>query len=1040
MRKFLFVSLVLMLTGLASWAQRTVTGRVTDASGNPVASASVQVQNTQVGTVTREDGTFSLNVPANGRRLVITAVGFAAQEINLGTQANYTVSLRPGNEQSMQEVVVVGYGTQRRREVTGSIGKIDPRPIATLVTPSVDKQLGGRTAGVLVTNPSGLVNQPPRIRVRGVNSINGDSGPLIVLDGIPVPSGGFAGYTNDNLLSTINPADIESIDVLKDGSATAIYGSRASNGVILITTKKGKSGRMNLNFTSTFGYSQPRKRFDLLNAQEFVTIANEKLTNAGLAAAANMNSENTNTDWQDVVFRDRSTAMSHNLSLDGGTDRTNYFLSFNYTEQQGLIITNGVKRFNIRANLEQRVNNWLKVSNYITLARTFDTDQNNGGNALSGGVANALRALPNVRVFNPALPQFDFYNVTPDGAALGSDANTRLIENNYTNIAFVLNKNRFKSTKNRVVNNFGLEIKPFDWLTYNFRGNVDYITLNEFFNQDARHGDGRNVLGRVQNQAANTTIWVIQNYINANKSFGDHNFFLTLGYENQNQNANSFQAIGTNVSDPFFQQNNVITGSYATQQSSGAYSEGPGFVSYFGRLNYDFGGKYFVQGTIRRDGLSRFAEANRFGTFPGVSVGYRISQEDFYANSGLARTINDIKLRASWAKVGNTEIAGGNFPFLSLYASAPYGAISGIAASQAGNANLQWETNEKIDIGLDLSLLNNRINITADYYQNKNNNLVLAAPQPPSLGVPGNQIFQNIGDMENKGFEFSVNADVFRSSTLSWNVGFNYTNQKNRVLSLYKDQDVIISNGTGNYNILRVGEPINALYGYRFAGVNSSNGNPVYYKANGSLVMGNITNSTYYLIDNINSSTLGAQSSLAGTDRVILGNTLPTYFGGITSTLNFKGFTFDMLWRFSGGNKIMNLTKQESLLNQGFANNGRVILDRWQKAGDVTDVPRLWYNRDNFTNLTQQGVDRFVEDGDFIRLDNLQLSYSFNSGLLGRMTKNSVRSFRVFVQGQNLLVFTDYTGIDPDNIDVRGLDYNTLPQPKTFSVGLNIGF
>lgn len=1039
MRKLLLL-MVLVIAGLTSWAQRAITGRVTDANGNPIAGASVQVQNTQVGTVTREDGSFSLTVPANGRRLIITAIGMAAQEVNVGSQNNYSVSLQAGTDQSMQEVVVVGYGTQRRREVTGAIGKIDPRPIAQLVTPSVDKQLGGRTSGVLVTNPSGLVNEPPRIRVRGVNSINGSSSPLIVLDGIPVPSGGFAGYTNDNLLSTINPADIESIDVLKDGSATAIYGSRASNGVILITTKKGRAGRLNFNYNGTLGFSKPVQRFDLLNAQEFVTIANEKLVNGGLAAGAFMNSENTNTDWQDVVFRNSSRAMSHNLSMDGGTDRTNYFLSLNYTEQEGLVRTNGVKRFNIRANLDQRINKWLKLSNYITLARTFDTDQNNGGNALSGGVAAALRALPNVRVFNPALPQFDFYNVTLDGAALGSDANTRLIENNYTNIAFVLAKNRFRSTKHRVINNFGIEIKPLSWLTYNFRGNVDYITLNEFFNQDPRHGDGRSVVGRVQNQAANTTVWVIQNYINANRSFGNHNFFLTVGYENQNQRQNSFQAIGTNIADPFFQQNNVISGSYVTQQSTGGYSEGPGFISYFGRLNYDFLGKYFVQGTIRRDGLSRFAPKNRFGTFPGVSVGYRISEEEFYKSSGLARTINDIKIRTSWAKVGNTEIAGGLFPYLNLYGLAPYGAVSGIAANQAGNDNLQWETNEKLDIGIDFGFLNNRITLTADYYQNRNNNLVLAAPQPPSLGIPGNQIFQNIGDMENKGFELAINADIVRGKDFSWNVGVNYTNQRNKVLSLFQNQDVVISNGTGNYNVLRVGQPINALYGYRFAGVNSSNGNPVYYKADGSLVMGNITNSSYFLISDLNSSTQGAASSLAGTDRVILGNTLPTYFGGITSTLNFKGLTLDMLWRYSGGNKIMNITKQETLLNQGFMNNGREILNRWQKPGDVTTVPRLWYNRDNFTNLNQQATDRFVEDGDFIRLDNLQLSYSLSSSLLSRLTNNGIKSARLFVQGQNLIVITDYSGIDPDNIDVRGLDYNSVPQARIISFGLNIGF
>jgi TonB-linked SusC/RagA family outer membrane protein len=1018
---------------------RTITGKVTDEMGTPIPSASVVVKGTTLGTTTDKEGSFSLKVPETAKTLVFSSVNFAAREVSIGKSSTVNVNLTPETS-NLDEVVVVGYGVQKKKDVTGAIGKIDAGPIATLVTPSVDKQLGGRTAGLRVTNSSGLVNQPPIIRIRGVNSINGSSSPLFVLDGIPVESGGFAGYTNDNLLSSINPADIESIEVLKDGSATAIYGSRASNGVIMITTKRGKAGKLNVNYNFVQGYASPSKRFDLLNAQEFVSIANEKLSAAGLANGAFMNSENTNTDWQDYVYRKNAASINHNLSIDGGTDKSNYFVSFNYASQEGLVITNSVKRYNIRANIDQRVNKWLKLSNYITLSRTEDADQNNGGNSLSGATANVLRALPNVRIFNPALPQFDGFNVTTDGAALGSDANTRLIENNYTNIAYVMAKNRFRSKKHRIINNLGVEIKPLSWLTYNFKAAIDYITLDEYLTYDPKHGDGRNSIGRVQNQAANSLRYVLQNYLNINKSFGKHNMYATLGYENQLQSSNSFQAIGTNISDPFFQQNNVISNSYAVQQSSGGYSEGPGFVSYFARVNYDYAGKYFLQATIRRDGLSRFAPENRFGNFPGFSAGYRISNEEFWKTSGLAKTISDFKVRASWAKVGNTEIAGGNFPYLSLYGSAPYGAISGIAASQAGNPNLQWETNDKLDIGFDLTMLNNKINITFDYYQNNNNNLVLAAPQPPSFGVPGNQIFQNIGSMENKGIELTVNANIIRKKDFSWDFGVNFTSQSNTVKSLYLDQDVIISNGTGNYNILRVGQPISALFGYTFAGVNSSNGNPVYRKADGSLIMGNITNSSYFSITELNSATQGAAGTLAASDRSILGNSLPTWFGGITSNLKYKQFSMEMLWRFSGGNKIMNLTKQESLMNQGFLNNGRAILNRWTKAGDITDVPRLWYNRDNFTNLNQQASTRFIENGDFLRLDNLQINYDVNVKSLTKLTNSYIKSVRFFVQGQNLILITKYTGIDPDNTDVRGLDYNSVPQARAISFGLNVGF
>ena len=1039
MRKLYLLLMGVVFFAMQASAQRTITGKVTDEKGNPLANVSVLARGTTTGTTTRNDGTYTLVVPAEARALVFSSVDMSPVELAIGTQTMLNATLK-AEDKTMAEVVVTGYGTQRKRDVTGSISKIDPTTIAPLVSPSIDKQLGGRTSGVLVTNPSGLVNEPPRIRIRGVNSITGGRGPLIVLDGIPTFSGGFAGFTNDNLLANINPADIESIEVLKDGSATAIYGSQASNGVIMITTKKGRAGRMNFNYSVVFGASKPANRFDLLNATEFVTIANEKLTRASLAAGAFMNSENTSTDWQDVVFRPTSSSQVHNLALDGGNDKTNYFLSFNYRYQEGLVLTNTTENFNIRGNLEHRVNKWLKVTNYITLSRGFDKDQNNGGNALSGSVAAAVRALPNVRVMNPSLPQFDFYNITPDGAALGSDANTRLIENNYVNIGYVLAKNKFRSKKHRVINNFGLEIKPFSWLTNYFRAGIDYITLDEFFRQDAKHGDGRSVSGRVSNQAANTSRWTMQDYITAVKSFNSHNFVLTVGVEASNQENNSFSASGTNVADPFFQQQNVISGSYVTQLSGGSYSQGPGMFSTFARLNYDFGGKYFIQASFRRDGLSRFNEDRRFGSFPGGSIGYRISNEDFWKSSSMGRLFGEFKLRASWARVGNVNISGGLFPTLNLYGLRPYGAISGIAASQSGNAELQWETNNKVDFGFDFTAWNDRISFVFDYYKNLNNRLVFDEPQPPSFGVPGNAIARNIGSSVNSGVEISLDVQVVKTRDLTVAIGGNYTSLQNKIKSLYLNQDMIISNGTGNYNIYRVGESVNALYGYKFAGVNSSNGNPVYYKADGSLLMGNITNSSYFAISDLNSPTQGAAGSLASTDRFILGNALPTYFGGVTNMVSFKRFTLDALWRFSGGNKIMNITKQESLMNQGFMNNGRAILDRWQKPGDVTDVPRLWYNRDNFTNLNQQASTRFVEKGDFFRLDNLQLSYNVSPELLSRLTRSSVKSFRFFVQGQNLVTFTDYTGIDPDNIDERGLDYNTIPPARTLSLGLNIGF
>lgn len=413
-RTLLFVVSFILCTTTVFAQTRTITGTVTDESGNPIPNSSVLIKGTSTGTSTDNDGHFSINVPENRSVLVFSAVGYSQKELTV-TQSGTVSIILASTTAAMDEVVVVGYGTQRRSEVTAAIGKIDPGPIATLVSPSIDQQLGGRTPGIQVTNPSGLVNQPPRIRIRGVNSVNGARDPLVVLDGVPTFTGGYSGYTTNNVMANLNPSDIESIEVLKDGSATAIYGSRASNGVILITTKKGKSGRVNINYDANFGFSKILKRFELLNAQEFVTIANEKLKNAGGTDQAFMNQWNTNSDWQSVVFRDPAKSQIHNLSIDGGTDKTRYFLSVNYANQQGSVMTNSVKRYSIRANIEQKVGNWLTVSNLLNVARAENYDQNNGANSLSGAIYNSLRALPNVRIMDTANNAFGGFNVKSDG-------------------------------------------------------------------------------------------------------------------------------------------------------------------------------------------------------------------------------------------------------------------------------------------------------------------------------------------------------------------------------------------------------------------------------------------------------------------------------------------------------------------------------------------------------------------------------------------------------------------------------------------------
>lgn len=1030
MRKLKLMVLMLFAFVIQAAAQnRTISGKITDEKGNPMVGVSVATPDGKAGTQTDKDGKYEITVPAAAKALLFSYVNFETAMRSLGKDNSISLSLT-STEKALSEVVIVGYGTQKRKSVTASQTRVNPNGFNTLSTTSIDQQLGGRAAGLQVTNSSGLVNQAPRIRIRGVNSINQGRDPLIVLDGVPTYSGGYSGVANSNVLSDINPADIESIDVLKDGSATAIYGSRAANGVIMITTKKGRSGKSSVTYNATFGSSKPLKKFDLLDADQFITIANEKLTNAGLAAAANKNSENTNTDWQSIAMRNRANTMNHSLSFEGGNDKTTFYFSFNYSNQEGIIKTNIAKRYGVRMNLEHKVTDWLKVGNNISIARSEDNDQNNGGNALSGAIANALRALPNVRAYDPANTAFAGYNIKADGSALGRDANTRDIENNYTNLAFVLDKNKFLSTRYRIINNAFAEVKIIKGLSYRLQASVDYNNGNDYLAYDSRHGDGRSSGGIVQNQALSRNRYTVTNLVNYNTNFGSHNLAFVGGYEIQRDESSSYYAQGTAVSDVFFLSQNIIGGSFSNQFSGGGYSKG-GLTSFFGRVNYDFKDRYFAQLSARRDGQSSLAEANRYGFFPAVSAGWRLSEESFWKNFGIDKIANDFKIRGSYGVVGNPL---GGFPFLSTYGAAQYGGLNGIAVNNVGNADLKWETNKKIDVGVDFSLLKGRFNVNFDYFRNNNDNLVLAAPLPVSFGIPGNAIFKNIGSSVNKGFEVTISGTVLAKKDFTWDFSFNYTKAKNEITSLYLNQDII-----GNYNIIRVGQPINAIFGYTYAGVNSGNGNPMYVKADGSLIQGNIPTSSYFGVVKPDEATLGTATTLAASDRSILGNVLPTYFGGLSQTFKYKGFSLDVFFKYSGGNYIFNQTAQESLFNLGFANNSTEILSRWTAAGQQTSVPKLWYGRENFINLNSSANSRFVEKGDFVKLENVVFSYNLNKSTLQKFAHGTIKSVRVFVQGQNLLLFSDFSGIDPENITEAGINYNVVPSARNISFGVSVG-
>lgn len=1039
-------ALFLIAGSLAIGQTVQITGTVTSSEdGLAMPGVFVTVTGTTIGTITGTDGKYVLSVPTTAQSLVFSFVGYRTIQVAIEGKTRIDAKLEQ-DVFKVDEVVVVGYGTQKKREVTGAINSVKGDELKSLAAPSFESQLAGRSTGVLVTKSSGVLGVAPRLQIRGQGSINSGTYPLVVVDGVPIQTGDLGGDANTNALGDINPADIESMEILKDGSATAIYGSRASNGVMLITTKRGSQGKMKLNYNNYFGVAEPIKVFDLLHAADFVTISNEKRTNAGLSAIAQSDGtaypgRTYDTDWQAAVLRQNAFQMDHALSLSGATDQSSYYFSLGYTDQEGVTRPNAMKRFTVRTNLDQKVKKWLSIGTNVGVTRSDYYGLNTGSNSLSGNIWNAIRQLPNTPVYNPNHPTGynldDYYvngvlsnypapiNAAGDPNVVGRWNNLEKQSDNATNIRYIIDNNVYSSILYRIIGNAYAQINFMPSLNFRTQVGIDNSLAEGFYYWNPLHGDGRSVNGRINNDYTKGVIWNIQNVLTYNKTFfNDHNLTVTAVNEIQYAINNNFYGQGTDISNTFFNQN-LISGTYSTQLSGGGMSD-QGFISYAGRLNYNYKGKYFLQGSLRYDGISSLPEENKWGLFPGASVGWTISKESFM--SGINDIVSDLKLRASYARVGNTNI--GRYPYLGLYGSAKYADNNGIAFSQIGNDQLQWETSTKYDAGFDALFVEGKYKLTFDWFYNNQDGLILDAPIAPSLGVPGNSVRKNVGVMKNTGLELSAEAFIIRNSDFSWSIDGNVTFIENEVVSLYQDKDI-----TGAYSIIRVGESYSSIFAWKYLGVNAANGNPLYQKADGQVIQGNISNSSwraYLPSDPANVSV--AAAALTTADKQIIGPSLPTYYGGFGTKLSFKGFDVAASFRFSGGNYIYNRTRVD-LFSMNFSNNGKEILGRWKSVSEPGDgwTPKLWYGS-TFINQADQGLTRWIEKGDYMKMSNLTIGYTFPRELT---RKAGIDNLRIFAQGQDLFMVTKYTGIDPE-MQVGGRDFNSTPNQRVITFGINM--
>jgi TonB-dependent starch-binding outer membrane protein SusC len=1051
MRKLLLLLMAVVLAASQLSAQRTVTGKVTDDKGNPIPNASVIVKGTQTGTVTKPDGSYSLTVPATARMLVISAVDMESQEFNIGNQAAINVSLKPA-DRSLSEVIVVGYGTQKKKEVTGNLASVKGATISNKPVQSFDQALGGRAAGVQITIPNGVLNNPPVIRIRGTNSISLSSYPLIVLDGIPMFTGDASGTSAaGNALASINPNDIESIDIAKDAASAAIYGSRAANGVIYITTKKGRPGKARVNYDAWVGWTQTQRLPHLLNAQQYTDMKNEGLKNAGTYnATSNFFTLNTDasgntidTRWYDYVYR---TGFSHNnnISVSGANEGTNYYFSFGYTSQEGIIKKNNFKKANILANIDQKAGKFLTVGGKIAFSNELNLAAASSGSL--PGEAFATAGLGRVVLVNspnvgPYLADGS-YNIN-SGGLLGV-MNNKTPQVGFYNPVASLDLNRQNSEANHLLGNVYLQLKPVNWITIKTVYGVDYLLVNNEQFASGKSGEGfvaNSVGGSASSFYSQNKRWVWSNTAQFDKTiFIDHSVSLLAGTEQQYSNVVGYGLNRSIASDPFYTN---IQGGWANIASTGLSIGENYLLSYFGRLQYNYKSKYFVSANIRRDGASQLGLNNKYGTFWGISAGWEITKEKFWESANLDKAFSSFKVRGSYGKVGN--IGGlANYGTLSTYAAGLYGTNPSLVFSNAGNPDLTWETSTKTDVGISFGILKERITADIAYYKNNIDGLILAVQQPPSAGLP-NAINTNVGTMYNKGYEVTINANLVSKRDFSWSTSFNLAHNKNLVTSLAPGLTQIITTSPAgaatseSVSITKPGYALGMIYVTRTAGVDPATGRRIFINAAGQKVYFDFsapTTQRYKLADGtVYTAGIGLQ------DAQIYKNSDPKYFGGFDNTFRYKGFELNFLFTYQFGFYLYYGTNA-GLHDQRYWNSSTDVLNRWQKPGDVTNIPRVVFG-DNISNGSSYPLDVNVFKGDFIKLRTITLGYNLPKKIVDKVKLSNVR---FYVSGQNLFINTDYPGPDPETstngngTTNQGVDRNQVVNGRTITAGLNIAF
>ncbi|WP_460969935.1 TonB-dependent receptor [Spirosoma migulaei] len=1027
-------------------ADRIVTGTVTDDTGEGLPGVSVVVKGSQRGTTTDAQGQYRLTVPEEGTPvLVFSFVGYQSQEVPLGNSNQLSVKLVNDNK-TLNEVVVVGYGTQKREAVTAAIASVPMSELRDMPVSNAATALQGKIAGVVVQQNNGTPGSTPAIKVRGFGSISAGNSPLIVVDGNIVDA---------NVFSLLNSNDIESIDVLKDASSAAIYGSKGSNGVILVTTKRGKNGKTNVNLDVYTGFQEVTKKLDLLNSQQFAEFGKESSNTAYIenVPGASINDPNSVRptsylryryprgdlyDWfnfddptrvanlpynnyQDMIFR-KAKISNYQLGVSGGTDKARYLISGGYLKQDGIIKGSTLDRYTLRANVDVNITPELRVGLNINPSFKQQQEVTAEGHWANNGIINAaLSAMPMAPIY------------AADGTTYSSQTELAAPYNypGITNPIANITENHSQYQQTNLLANTYVEYSFLKAFKYRASGNINYtgyrrngyrtsrIPLNQLLPPNAATGRAESEQG---------LSWLFNQTLTYSKTFNDaHNLDVLVGMESTRYQYQYSLGTGSSYANDVVETLNASANGTTSTITSSARANAS--TSYFARLNYNYKSRYLANVSVRRDGSSIFGPENRWGTFPAGSLGWRFTEESFM--KGI-RALSEGKLRVAYGFSGNNAFGNDFYPYAATLRSDNYSynnaLANGLAPGSLGNSKLGWEKSQQFDAGIDLGLLNNRIYLIVDYYQRITKDLLLSVNVPTVTGF--SSAVKNIGKMENKGWEFALNTRNITGAFV-WNTSANLSFNRNKVLALGPTGDPIRSNsGVDQTNITQIGSPIGSFYGYKQIGIFQSQADLNSYPHDATAKPGDVK------FEDVN-----GDGKITADDRTIIGNNQPKFIYSMTNSFSYKGFDLNIALQGTQGGQVLNLSRRFFENLEGNANQITTVLTRWRSESNPGDgvTPRANARTTGNNNAVSS---RWVEDGSYLRIQNISLGYQLPKALLN---KAKIQQARVYVSAQNLHTWTKYLNYNPEVSNYEGpltggVDYGYYPLAKTFTIGLNLGF